>query len=58
MKPLKFNPTYISPVWAGTHLAAIRGIKGADAANNYGEAFDISAHPIMMRSSAICPMTP
>lgn len=56
MEPLKFSPTYISPVWAGTHLAAIRGIKGTDAANNYGEAFDISAHPSIVTTIATGPL--
>lgn len=55
MEPLKFNPTYISPVWAGTHLADIRGIAEATAENNYGEAFDISAHPTTVTTIANGP---
>ena len=56
MEPLKFNPTYISPVWAGTRLAQIRGIEGADAEHNYGEAFDISAHPSIVVTVANGPL--
>lgn len=56
MGPLKFNPTYISPVWAGTRLAGIRNIEGADAKHNYGEAFDISAHPSIVTTIANGPL--
>lgn len=56
MGPLKFTPTYISPIWAGTHLAEIRGIEGADAEHNHGEAFDISAHPSIETTIADGPL--
>lgn len=45
MGPILLEPRYISPIWAGTRIAQIRGIKDSDAENNYGEAFDVSSHP-------------
>lgn len=44
MEPILLKPFYVSPVWAGTHLAQIRGLD-ASAKDNHGEAFDVSAHP-------------
>ena len=44
MEPLKFSPTYVHPIWAGDAIAKARGIP-TDTEHNYGEAFDVSAHP-------------
>ena len=57
MGPLKFNPTYISPVWGGMRIPQIRGIAGADAEHNCAEAFDITAHPDIETSIATGPLT-
>lgn len=45
MGPILLKPFYVSPIWAGTRIAQIRDIEDYDATNNYGEAFDVSAHP-------------
>lgn len=44
MEPLKFSPTYVHPIWAGDAIAKARGLP-TDTEHNYGEAFDVSAHP-------------
>lgn len=44
MEPLKFSPTYVHPIWAGDAIAKARGLH-TDTEHNYGEAFDVSAHP-------------
>lgn len=44
MEPLKFSPTYVHPIWAGDAIAEARGLP-TDTEHNYGEAFDVSAHP-------------
>lgn len=44
MGPLKFSPTYVHPIWAGDAIAKARGLP-TDTEHNYGEAFDVSAHP-------------
>lgn len=44
MEPLKFSPTYVHPIWAGDAIAKARGLP-TDSEHNYGEAFDVSAHP-------------
>lgn len=44
MEPLKFSPTYVHPIWAGDAIAKARGLP-TDTDHNYGEAFDVSAHP-------------
>ncbi len=43
MGPITLTPHVISPVWAGTRLAQIRGLEPSGE-ENYGESFDISAH--------------
>lgn len=44
MEPLKFSPTYVHPIWAGDAIAKARGLP-TDTEHNYGEAFEVSAHP-------------
>ena len=44
MEPPKFSPTYVHPIWAGDAIAKARGLP-TDTEHNYGEAFDVSAHP-------------
>lgn len=44
MEPLKLSPTYVHPIWAGDAIAKARGLP-TDTEHNYGEAFDVSAHP-------------
>lgn len=43
MGPILLSPHYISPIWGGTAIARARGIDLARG-QNYGEAFDVSAH--------------
>lgn len=47
MGPIKLRPHYVSTIWGGERLAQLRGVPH-DAADNHGEAFDVSAHPTTM----------
>ncbi len=44
MLPLTFHTTYVHPVWGGDAISRARGL-AADAERNFGEAFDVTAHP-------------
>lgn len=44
MEPLRFPPTYVHPIRTGDAIAKARGLP-TDTEHNYGEAFDVSAHP-------------
>lgn len=55
MEPLKFSPTYVHPIWAGDAIAKARGLP-TDTEHNYGEAFDVSAHPDVCATIANGPL--
>mgnify|MGYP000551979304 FL=1 len=55
MEPLKFSPTYVHPIWAGDAIAKARGLP-TDTEHNYGEAFDVSAHPDVCVTIANSPL--
>lgn len=55
MEPLKFSPTYVHPIRTGDAIAKARGLP-TDTEHNYGEAFDVSAHPDVCATIANGPL--
>ncbi len=47
MGPMLLTPYYVSPIWGGPHIAQARGLPWTPE-HNYGESFDVSAHPTTM----------